>query len=460
MSAFPSTNARCARRCRRAARVAFMLAAAFAVANPAPALASRPGTDVVLGKTVAERSIDASEMPDIVAAQAIVVDPDGTAYFERDADKHVKIASITKVMTAIVALENAELDSTVTVDHAAATVGEATANLQEGDTMTLEAALHGLLISSGNDAALAIASSVGKLIDPDSSDPTATFVDAMNKKAAELGCKDTKFTNPHGLDIDAWKADMYSTARDVATMFAHAMKNETFRKVIASDADPITVTTADGGTRRAEQTSHNHILGKEGNIGGKTGTTGDAGQCFVGAFSRKDGGDVYVVELGSTSDDQRFADTLALATWYYGHVAAVPFAKSPASQGGVPILARATFADWSDKTVGVTLEKPEQTARVFSLAGAITQDVQLDRLSGNIEQGRAAGTITYTQAGKQVGKAALVTAESKAAPNPIEWIMVQFDRVVRFFTGKPGEAASIVLNEAPDPLAYDSWDAA
>ncbi len=144
-------------------------------------------TDIVCGVTAEERGLADAELPDIEAAQAIVMDPNGTVYFERDADTQTKIASITKVMTAIVALENADLSTTITVDHAAATVGESTAHLQEGDTLTLETALRALLIPSGNDAAMAIATTVGAIIDPASTDPYATFHPGDERQGCRAG---------------------------------------------------------------------------------------------------------------------------------------------------------------------------------------------------------------------------------------------------------------------------------
>ena len=429
-------------------------------ATPGPALAQTSETDVVLGKTAQERKIDTAELPDIAAPHAIVVDADGTSYFERDADTPVKIASITKVMTAIVALEHSDPTDTVTVSHAAATVGESSANLKEGDTLTMEAALRGLLIPSGNDAAIAIAETVGRKLDQSTTDPVATFVKAMNEKATELGCKDTLFENPHGLDMGAWAGDMHSTARDVATMFAHAMKDETFRKIMDSQATDLTVTGADGAQRSVPQKMHNRLLGVDGNIGGKTGTTDDAGYCLVGGYTRDTGGEIYTVVLGADSDNQRFADTAALASWYYGHWAEVPLAHTDAKLGDEPIIAQAPASDWSNRTVAVTLADPAQTARVFSLAGKLEQQVNLDPLAGSIETGQEAGTLTYTQGGDEVASAKIVAAQSQAAPSPLEWMMVQVDRLARLVRGEPLTAETKVVNTAPDPLEYDGFQAA
>ena len=435
---------------QRAAAAALGIALALGVSTaPAPALASQLDTDIICGTAETERQDPANDRPDIEARNAIVVGADGTVYFERDADAQVKIASITKVMTAIVALENSSLEDTVVVDHAAATVGQSSADLREGDTMTMEEALRALLIPSGNDAGMAIATTVGAKIDPASTDPYATFIQAMNNKAAELGMG-SNFTNPHGLDFDGWEGDMHSSARDVATMFAYAMKNDTFRSLTSSADNVITVTGADGTEREITMIERNTILGQEGNIGGKTGGTYEALQCFVGGFSREQGGEVYVVVLGCDGDERRFADTLTLANWYYNHVVVFPVVSTTASTAeGTPLVAKATHADWTDKTVDVVAADPSQTATAFSLTGPVEQDLQLEPLSGSVTEGQAAGTLTLTQNGTELASVELVSAENEEAPNPLSWILVQFDRLVRFVSGQPTAAETVVYAEAP-----------
>ncbi len=445
---------------RLAAAVALGLVLSCTVVPASPAYAEVRTSDIVLGKTADERGIDATELPDIIATHAIVMTPDGTTYYERDADAPIKIASITKVMTALIALENCELTEVITVDHAAATVGESSVGLKEGDTLTMEEALVGLMVMSGNDTATAIAIHVGAKIDPSSSNPYQTFIDTMNARAKELGCVDTLFENPHGLDFGSWVGNMHSTTRDVMKIYAAAMQNEQFRAFDNSDRTTMEVTSADGTVRTINLTVRNKIRGQEGNIGGKTGSTYEAGTCFVGAFSREDDGEVYVAVFGSTDDATRFNDTLAVANWYYGHLATVPFANTQTMRGDAPVLARATCTDWTDKTALVTIEDSNASVKVFSLSGDIEQTVDLKDLGGTVQKGTDAGTITYTQAGEVVGEMKLVAAEEVAGTNPFEWVMVQFDRALRFFQGKPSVAESSVLNEVPDPLEFDSWNAA
>ncbi|MBE6468643.1 MAG: D-alanyl-D-alanine carboxypeptidase [Coriobacteriaceae bacterium] len=431
--------------------------AAGLVCLPVPAFASRLDADLICGTAASTGAFAESDLPDIEAKASIVVGQDGTVYFEREADTELKIASITKVMTAIVALENADVTDTITVDHAAATVGQSSADLEEGDTMPLSVALKALLMASGNDAAMAIATSVGRKIDPSSSDPYDTFIDAMNAKAKELGMEHSLFTNPHGLDFDGWEADMHSTARDVATMFAHAMKSEDFR-AIDGDADRvITVRGKDGANRSITLKDRNELRGQDGNIGGKTGGTYIALQCFVGAFKRDLGGEVYTVTLGSDGDAQRWADTRTVASWYYNHMAAYPLVTTvKTTADGSPLVARVTNEAWSDRTVDVTVEDPSATVAVFSLAGEVKMAASLNPVNGGVRRGEEVGTLSAEQGGRTLASVKLIAAEDQAGPNPLEWLLVQADRVVRFFTGEPGAAAGEELFEVPKATDLDA----
>lgn len=428
--------------------------------SPSTSFAQVLTSDIILGASADARGIDASELPDISSPHAMVLSQDGTAYYERSANEAIKVASVTKVMTALVALENCNLLDTVTVDHVAATVGESSLGLLEGDTLTMEDALTGLMVMSGNDAATAIAIAAGSKIDPTTNDPYATFIEAMNDKASELGCTNTVFENPHGLDFDAWAGDLHSTTRDITTVYAAAMKNEDFRAIDNSDRASITVTSADGSSRTLPLTVRNQIQGQDGNIGGKTGTTFEAGNCFVGAFTRENGGEVYVAVFGAQDNDARFADTLALANWYYSHIVEVPIINTPVVRNGVPLVGEAACFAWCDRTAAVTIKDPKTTFSVFSLGGELEQTISYDELNGAVEQGATVGSISFKQHNATVVQAELVATESVAAPNSLEWLLVQFDRLVRRFKGEPLTAETITFNEAPDALELDAWGAA
>ena len=433
----------------RAALALFLCTIALAFGAPAPALANTSDADTVCGKTVTERGIAESDLPDIEATSACVMGKDDTFYYGRDADAQVKIASITKVMTAILTLENTQPTETLTVSAKAASIGESTAGLQEGDKLTVEQALRGLMIPSGNDAAWALSEFVGKKLDPKTKDAEQTFVAAMNKKAKELGCTGTLFENPHGLDFDEWVGDMHSTAHDVAIMFKTAMENDTFRQVVASTDSWIEVTGADGSDHSHSMDTHNILLGQDGNIGGKTGTTDDAGYCFTAAYS-VDGDEVYTVVLGSPEDGQRFTDTSTLASWYYGHKKSVTLANSDKkTANGNPLMARVAESDWTDKSIDATLADPAKQVTVFTLGGKIKEDMSFDELSGDIHVGDKVGSVTVKQDGKKIATAKLVADEEGSAPNPIEWLLVKLDRLSRRIDNKPLTASSEMVAKDP-----------
>lgn len=437
---------------KRSAQLAAGFACAIALAAGAPTVdgAQVLTTDIVCGKTADARAITAENLPDIDATNALVMGKDGTVYYARGADEQVKIASITKVMTAILTVENCKMDEKVTVSNAAATVGNSTAGLLEGDELTVEQALRGLLIPSGNDAAIALAEYVGKKIDPKTKDAEATFVKAMNERAKKLGCTGTVFENPHGLDFDEWAGDMHSTAHDVALMMQEAMKNDTIREVVASEDSWIEVTGADGSDHSHSMDTHNVLLGQDGNIGGKTGTTDDAGYCFTSAYNR-DGDEIYTVILNSTTTDQRFTDTATLANWYYGHKVTVAIANTQEkTANGNPLMARISQTDWTDKTIDATLADPDARATAFSLAGKVTEKVSYDDLSGTVHVGDKVGSVTLKQDGTKIAVMDLVADEEGTGPNPIEWLLVKLDRLGRRIDNRPLTAESETVAKAPE----------
>ena len=437
---------------KRSAQLTVGLACAVALVAGIPSVAGAQvlTTDNICGKAADARGIAAEDLPDIDASNAFVMGKNGTVYYARSADEQVKIASITKVMTAILAVENCKMDEKITVSNAAATVGNSTAGLLEGDEFTVEQALRGLMIPSGNDAAIALAEHVGKKLDPKTKDAVATFVKAMNEQAKKLGCTGTLFENPHGLDFDEWAGDMHSTAHDVALMMQEAMKDDTIREVMASKDPWIEVTGADGSDHSHSMDTHNVLLDQDGNIGGKTGTTDDAGYCFASAYNR-DGDEIYTVVLNSSTTDQRFADTATLASWYYDHKVTVDIANTQKkTANGNPLMARVSQTDWTDKTIDATLADPTAQATVFSLAGEVTEKVSYDDLSGTVHVGDKVGSVTLKQDGTKIAVMDLVADEEGTGPNPIEWLLVKLDRLGRRIDNRPLTAESETVAKAPE----------
>ena len=443
-------------------RAAIALAIAFAItgALPSPAHAEVRKADVIAGLTVEQRDIAVAACPSVDAEYAVLIDSDGTVYFDRNANEPTQIASITKVMTAIVAIDNAQEDTTVTVSEKAAAIGESSANLAEGDVMDFESALKALLVPSGNDAAQALAETIGaQMISSDPSlgdDPVAVFVNAMNDKAAEIGCEDTVYENPHGLDDGDYAGSLHSTAADQAKVARYAMDYDSIRSIVGGGSTTISV-KRDGKKESIELETTDELLEMyDEAIGIKTGMTDLAGPSFMAAAS-KDDRELYAVVLGSTDSYQRFADAENLFEWAYDHVRELPLANSEevaqmAIEGEtreVPVVASASHADWIDETVDATLADPDASITVFDLEGNVSQTVTCDELHGTVNAGDKVGSIVFKQRNQVVAEQDLIACETVEAPNVLETFSIWWERLVGGLQGSDAQADSIVYNVMP-----------
>ena len=222
--------------------------------------------------------------PEVVAENAILVDLDsGKVLFEKDSKDVKEIASLVKIMTAVVALEHKSLDHEITISKKAAGIGENIMGISARERYSLEELLYGLLLPSGNDAAFAISEGVAGDVD--------TFVTWMNLKSDELGLKNTKFFDPSGLD-DTTK----SSAADLIKLARYAMKNPKFRKVVGTYEIELDPSEKHKYIYLWNQT--NLLTTYPGVEGIKTGFTEDSGLCLV-TYAKKDGKEVIGVVLNS-----------------------------------------------------------------------------------------------------------------------------------------------------------------
>ena len=230
-------------------------------------------------------------------------------------------ASTTKIMTGYVVACLAEedpsiLEEVVTFTERADQTSGSTAGVQAGEQLSVGDLLYGLLLPSGNDASVALAEHFGdRLADPKEpadgdKDAYELFVEAMNKKAAELGMKETNFTNTHGLT----DAEHQTSARDLATLGWHAMQQPTIRERVNTPQYGCTLNSTSGYERNVRWNNTNRLLRIEGYDGVKTGTTGAAGSCLVSRGQRGDD-ELILVVLGSGSTDGRYADSRNLYRW-------------------------------------------------------------------------------------------------------------------------------------------------
>ncbi len=249
----------------------------------------------------------ATDVPDIIAPSAVIIDgATGKVLYAKNAHAHMAPASVTKIMTAIIAIEHGHLSDNVQVKvNGWAMTGSSIMGLVPGEVLPLEDLLYGLLLPSGNDAALAIAQYVGGTEEH--------FVQMMNDKAAELGLKDTHFVNPHGLDED----NHYSSAYDLAMLGRYAMQNPIFAKIVA------TRTYVTRGSNPHALANGNHLLGQyDGLDGVKTGYTENAGQSYVATVNRN-GHRVFVGLIKSTD---RYSDARHLFDYFFRDFAWVKLA--------------------------------------------------------------------------------------------------------------------------------------
>ena len=228
----------------------------------------------------------------VSAKTAILIEQEsGRILYEKEAHKKMRIASITKIMTAILAIESGKMDEMVTVSEKAVQAEGSAVYLQKGEKIKLEDLVYGLMLRSGNDAAVAIAEHVGGSLEG--------FVVMMNQKAQEIGMTNTEFANPHGLDDHE---NHFSTAYDMAILTQYAMKNESYRKISGTE------------THRAPNPNEKweRVWGNKNKLltnlykyttGGKTGYTVRAKRTLVSTAS-KDGFSTIAVTLNDPNDWQ------------------------------------------------------------------------------------------------------------------------------------------------------------
>lgn len=261
------------------------------------------------------------EEDQLYAASAILVEAkSGRVIFEKNADKAMYPASTTKILTALLALELGDLEQTCTVSQEAVTFYEddvTNIDLRAGEELSLRDLLYAALVKSANDAANVIAENIGGSIN--------NFVNLMNQRAYELGCTSTSFANAHGLHNDYH----YTTARDMAIIAMAAMKNETFRDMVATTSYTIPATNI--MRARNISTSNQMMIPSTSErtnkyyypeiIGVKTGSLSTAANCFVGAAER-DGLELISVVFYS-GNRTRWADTIKLMDYGFSQYVSV-----------------------------------------------------------------------------------------------------------------------------------------
>jgi D-alanyl-D-alanine carboxypeptidase (penicillin-binding protein 5/6) len=327
--------------------------------------------------------------PPPVAAPAYIIrgGPGAVVLAARSPDVERAPASMTKLMTVLVALEHARLSDVVTVSPLAARVGESSVNLRAGERLTVRDLAIAALVPSANAAATALAAYVGRGSIP-------RFVQLMNEKAQQLGLTSTHFANPHGLD----QPGHYSSARDMTTLLTAALRNPFIRtwstRSSATIAGGRTLTSTDG------------LIGTLPLIGAKTGHTNDAGWSQVAAV-QGDGVRITASVLGSPSEAQRNADLGGLLAWglaQYHRVKAIDgrraYGLAAVGYGHAP----------------VRLVAPHDVVRTVRVGKPMVERVVVSSaLSRPVVRGQRVGEVRVFAGGRLIARTPLVAAESVSA---------------------------------------------
>lgn len=240
-----------------------------------------------------------SSLVDFSAASVLVKDLETQAIlYAKDTDAELPIASLTKLMTAYLVFKSGDLNDLVSVSENAALTGGSSMGMTPGETFTIEELLYGLLVPSGNDAAVALAEYI--------SGSEEAFVEEMNAMADALGMTDTHFANASGLDAEG----AYSTSRDLSLLTIELLKNEVFRNIVKNER--VVLKSEEGNLHVLENT--NILLDSLGVIGVKTGTTAAAGECLITLTRNEEGHEILIIILGSSN---RYIETEELIPWSF-----------------------------------------------------------------------------------------------------------------------------------------------
>ena len=242
-------------------------------------------------------------MPAINSRAYVVIDrKSNTILVGKNENQKKKMASTTKIMTALVVIEHTNLSDTVEISKKAASTGGSRLGLKTGDKITVSDLLYGLMMRSGNDAAVALAEHIAGSI--------SGFADLMNEKANSLGLSNTHFVTPHGLDED----EHYTTAYELALLSNYAMNNEIFAKIVGTKNYTITI---NGYPKTLTNT--NELLGAlNGVYGIKTGFTNGANRCLVTCCKRSNM-DIICVVLGADTKKYRTTDSIKLIEYAFNN---------------------------------------------------------------------------------------------------------------------------------------------
>ena len=370
--------------------------------------------------------------PEIISDTGILMDADtGVVLYNKGADEQRYPASITKIMTLLVAVENSTMDEQVTfTETGVRNVNADSSNIgtQVGEILSMKDCLYALIIQSANDVAAQIAEHIGGSVEG--------FAEKMNEKAKELGCKDTHFVTPNGLDGEDEGGIHHTTARDLALIMAYAIKNATF--VHITQTRDYTFTDISGKKHYSVHNTNAFLDMETGVISGKTGFTGNAGYCYVCAV-RQDERLFIVALLGCGwpgNKNYKWSDTKKLLSYgrenyQYMMLPELPqLPEIPVTEAAPgkedPYPQKSDRSGYPPKQVmlkihAVLSEKDREKRYLLKKTETITWETELpDKLPAPIQKNQKIGTLHAKLNGKEL-LSCLVTADDKIDRITYKW---------------------------------------
>lgn len=350
-----------------------------------------------------------SELPDVKAKGALLMEVEsGRVLFEKNGYQPLPMASTTKIMTCIVALENGNLDDIVTASKRACCAPPVKLKLQIGEKQRLGDLLYSLMLESHNDTAVAIAEHVGGSVEH--------FCEMMTDKAREIGAEHATFKTPNGLDAEGHGASAY----DMGLIARYAVKNPEFVKIVTTQLISIPTQEVSGSRRHDLQCKNRFIYSYEGANGMKTGFTNKAGHCFVGSANR---GDMQLVAValasgwGKAGKTRKYTDVINMMNYGFKNYEKVKVLTPTRSYMNVPVT----------KAICKSVDLDCDAEIILPLTQAEKENLVLKKvvppsIEAPITEGDAIGEVQILCGGQILASAPLTAKESIKKANVFDYI--------------------------------------
>ena len=369
----------------------------FSLFNIGVSFADLEADEEINVKKIEQETVQTSkpiaEEPKLNAKIGLIFDrASKTILYEKNGLKQVPMASTTKIMTAIVVLENADLTDVVTIDKKAAGTGGSRLGLKVNDKITVHDLLYGLMLKSGNDTAVALAIHVGGSVEG--------FAEMMNQTAKEMGWNNSHFVTPHGLDAQGH----YTTAYELACMADYALQNPKFKEIVSTKTYTVTL-----NGRPQVISNTNELLGVlDGVYGVKTGFTNGANRCLVTACKRGDL-DIITVVLGADTKKIRTQDSIKLIEYIHKNYQVVDLEK----------ILKEKFENWKllnekriyinkGKTNQIQIELEEMPYKMMTIKNTEVDNIDLEinslyYLEAPVQEKQTIGNVKIQLKDKTIG---------------------------------------------------------